>query len=112
MANRNLAAFAVALSLTGTNANVYAQSIARDAAAGFPSRPIRLVLLVAPGGGSDSMARTIAPRLTDNIGQQVLGDNRPGAGGIIGGDIAAKATPDGYTIMLATVRHSVNPSIY
>jgi tripartite-type tricarboxylate transporter receptor subunit TctC len=105
-----LAAGALALSLIGADA--CAQSVARDAAVGFPNRPIRLVLLVAPGGGSDAMARTIAPRLSENLGQQILVDNRPGAGGIIGSDIVAKATPDGYTIMLATVRHSVNPSMY
>jgi tripartite-type tricarboxylate transporter receptor subunit TctC len=112
MAYRKLAGAAVALSFIGANGVGYAQSAGRDAAVGFPNRPIRLVLLVAPGGGSDAVARTIAPRLTENLGQQVLVDNRPGAGGIIGSDIVAKANPDGYTIMFATVRHAVNPSMY
>lgn len=112
MTYRVFAGAMAALSLIAAGVDARAQSVTRDAAASYPSRPIRLVLLVTPGGGSDGMARTIAPRLTENLGQQVLVDNRPGAGGIIGSEIVAKATPDGYTLVLVTVRHAVNPSMH
>src|SRR5258706_6703026 len=111
MTDRAFAGAIAALSLIAAGVDARAQSVPRDAAA-YPARPIRLVLLVTPGGGSDGMARTIAPRLTENLGQQMLVDNRPGAGGIIGSEIVAKATPDGYTLVLVTVRHAVNPSMH
>lgn len=80
-------------------------------AAAYPARPIRLVVPVPPGGSSDGMARILGQRLTESWGQQVLVDNRPGASEIIGTDIVAKATPDGHTLVLASLRFSVNPSL-
>ena len=80
-------------------------------AAVYPARPIRLVVPVPPGGSSDGMARILGQRLTESWGQQVLVDNRPGAAEIIGTDIVAKATPDGHTVVLASLRFSVNPSL-
>ena len=77
----------------------------------YPQRPIRLVVPVPPGGSSDGMARILGQRLTESWGQQVLVDNRPGAAEIIGTDIVAKATPDGHTVVLASLRFSVNPSL-
>ena len=77
----------------------------------YPARPIRLVVPVPPGGSSDGMARILGQRLTESWGQQVLVDNRPGAAEIIGTDIVAKATPDGHTVVLASLRFSVNPSL-
>jgi tripartite-type tricarboxylate transporter receptor subunit TctC len=67
----------------------------------FPSRPVRMVVPLAPGGPVDFVARIVAARLTDQLGQQVVVDNRPGAGGSVGGDLVARAVPDGYTVLLA-----------
>src|SRR5687768_3607216 len=78
---------------------------------GYPSRPIRLVVPVPPGGSSDGLARVAALKLTDSWGQQVIVDNRAGAAEIIGTDIVAKANPDGYTLVLVSLRYSVNPSL-
>ena len=73
------------------------------AAAAYPDKPIRLILPVAPGGGSDITARTIAPKLTELWGQQVIIDNRPGGGGIVGMEITARSNPDGYTIVQGSI---------
>ena len=82
-------------------------------AADFPSRPIRMVVPYAPGGASDFFARIMAERFTAAWGQQVIVDNRAGAGGNIGSDIVAKANPDGYTMLLGTSgSNAVNPSLY
>lgn len=79
----------------------------------YPSRPIRMVILVTPGGGSDVTARALAQKLTATWGQQVIVDNRPGAGGIVGMEITAKANPDGYTLVLGTIGPvAVNPSLH
>ena len=69
----------------------------------YPARPIRMIVPFPPGGGNDTMARTIGQKLTEAWGQQVIVDNRPGAGGVIGADLAAKAAPDGYTLLLGGV---------
>jgi tripartite-type tricarboxylate transporter receptor subunit TctC len=82
-----------------------------DPAASYPGRPIRLIVPVPPGGSSDGMARVLGQRLTESWGQQVLVDNRPGAAEIIGTDIVAKSTPDGHTLVLVSLRFSVNPSL-
>lgn len=81
-------------------------------AAGYPERPIRFIVPTTQGGGADTLARNIALRLTDRWGQQVVVDNRPGANGITGVDAAAKATPDGYTLLMTFTDHFVNPSLY
>jgi tripartite-type tricarboxylate transporter receptor subunit TctC len=79
----------------------------------YPNRPIKLIVPFAPGGGSDIIARIIAPRLGDAVGQQVVIDNKPGAGTIIGAEIAAKAAPDGYTLFVGiTGTLAINPSLY
>lgn len=88
-----------------------AQQIAADPNASYPSRPLRLVVPVPPGGSSDGMARVLGQRLTEAWNQQVLVDNRAGASEIIGTDILAKANPDGHTMVLASLRFSVNPSL-
>lgn len=77
----------------------------------FPSRNVRLIVPVPPGGSSDGMARILGQRLSETWGQQVLVDNRPGAGEIIGTDLVAKSNPDGHTLVLASLRFSVNPSL-
>ena len=79
----------------------------------FPSKPIRLILPYPPGGGSDTIARPLAQRLGDNLRQQVVVDNRGGAGGNIGMEMAAKSPPDGHTIVFAlTAQLAVNPALY
>jgi tripartite-type tricarboxylate transporter receptor subunit TctC len=79
-----------------------------DPAASYPSKPIRFIVPFSPGAGTDTTARTIAQKLNDKWGQQVVADNRTGAGGAIGVDATAKATPDGYTICLISASNSVN----
>jgi tripartite-type tricarboxylate transporter receptor subunit TctC len=82
-------------------------------AAEWPQRPVRMLVGFAPGGGTDATARAIAPRLTELLGQQVIVDNRPGATGNIATDITAKATPDGYTILMGTIAAlAINPALY
>ncbi|MBI2294548.1 MAG: tripartite tricarboxylate transporter substrate binding protein [Betaproteobacteria bacterium] len=79
----------------------------------WPARPIRLLIPFAPGGGADTLARIISPKLTEGLGQQWVVDNRGGAGGNIAAEIVAKAAPDGYTVFLGfnTVL-TVNPGLY
>ncbi|HLB46897.1 MAG TPA: tripartite tricarboxylate transporter substrate-binding protein, partial [Anaerolineales bacterium] len=79
----------------------------------WPSKPIRFIVPFPPGGGTDVTARVVAPKLGEGLGQQVVVDNRSGAGGMIGVDLAAKSPPDGYTLGIATVGQiSINPSLY
>ena len=82
------------------------------AAPSYPSKPIRWVAPSSVGGGNDALARLIGAKMTEHWGQQVVVDNRPGAGGIIGNDIVAKAAPDGYTILIVAGGFAVNPSLY
>jgi tripartite-type tricarboxylate transporter receptor subunit TctC len=83
------------------------------AQAPYPNRPLRLVTPFPPGGSSDVLARLIAQKLTESLGQTVAVDNRPGAGGNIGHELAAKAAPDGYTLLLSNSSTAVtNPFLY
>ena len=72
------------------------------AAQGYPARPVRLIVADAAGGAPDQLARILAQKLSEALGQQVIVDNRPGAAGVLGADIAAKAAADGYTLLLTT----------
>jgi tripartite-type tricarboxylate transporter receptor subunit TctC len=69
----------------------------------YPHKPLRLIVPFPPGGGNDILARSVGQRLAEALGQQVIIDNRGGAGGLIGAELAAKAAPDGYTIFLASI---------
>jgi tripartite-type tricarboxylate transporter receptor subunit TctC len=78
----------------------------------YPVRPVRIVVPAAPGGGTDYTARTIAQRLTETLGQSVIVDNRPGAAGNIGVEIAGKSNPDGYTLVMPITSFPINPHLY
>ena len=93
------------LAICGTNPQAMAQTA-------YPGKPITLVVTYPPGGGADAMARLIAPKMGEALGQAIVIDNKPGAGGQIGASAVAKAAPDGYTLMLDASSFSVNPSLY
>src|SRR5437870_5880732 len=78
----------------------------------YPAKPVRIVAPFAPGGGTDFIARLIAQKLTDRLGQQVIVENKPGAGGNLGAEFAVKSSADGYTLLLIAGSYTVNPSIY
>ena len=79
----------------------------------YPSKPIRLMVSFAAGGPTDTVARIMAAKMTDLLGQTIVVENRTGAGGNIGADVVAKSAPDGYTLLMATVStHAINPGLY
>ena len=81
-------------------------------AADYPNKPIRWVLGFAPGGAPDNIARVVGKHLTAVMGQAVILDNRPGANGIIGSDLVANATPDGYTMLVTSAAFALNAGAY
>jgi tripartite-type tricarboxylate transporter receptor subunit TctC len=99
----------VGLAACAVAACIAPQSFAQD----YPSRPLRMIIPFAPGGASDLVGRIIQPRMTEQLGQQVVVDNRGGAAGNIGVEIVATAAKDGYTILLGNIgTMSINPAIY
>ena len=82
------------------------------AGAQYPDRPIRLIVGFPPGGAADILGRIAAQRLSENLGQQVVVDNRGGAGGLIATETAARANPDGYTLLFTSIPHVINPHLY
>src|SRR5215510_12289713 len=82
------------------------------AAQAFPSKPIRIIVPFTPGSATDTMARPVAEKLSTALGQQVLVENRPGAGGTIGVAALAKSPADGYTLAVVSTGHVVNPVLY
>jgi tripartite-type tricarboxylate transporter receptor subunit TctC len=85
---------------------------AAQAQAGWPSKPITLIVPFPPGGGTDAFARPLSVHLSKQLGKQVIIDNRGGAGGTVGASVAAKAAPDGYTFFVGAVHHAIAPSFY
>jgi tripartite-type tricarboxylate transporter receptor subunit TctC len=83
-----------------------------SAYAGFPDRPVKIIVPFAPGGGTDIIARVLADFMTKDLGQPVIIENKPGAGTIVGTAAAASSPSDGYTLVMATFAHAVNPSIH
>jgi tripartite-type tricarboxylate transporter receptor subunit TctC len=90
----------------------FAAGPSTNAGAAYPDRPIRVIVPLAPGGGSDYTARFIGQRLAERIGQSVIVDNRPGASGIVGTELVAKANPDGYTLLLAYSTHAQSAQLF
>jgi len=103
-ASRWLAALAVPLAVIAALAPSTAQ-------AAFPDKPLRIVVPFSPGGGTDLIARAMGVAMAQDLGQTVVVDNRPGGGTIIGTDNVAKSAADGYTLVMATFAHAVNPSL-
>ena len=83
-----------------------------QAYAQYPDRPVRMIVGFPPGGAADILGRIAAQRLTEALGQQVVVDNRGGAGGLIATEIAARANPDGYTLLFTSIPHVINPHLY
>ena len=82
------------------------------AADAYPSKPIKLVVPYPPGGPTDIVARVVGQKLSEGLGQTVIIDNRPGAGANLGAEAVARSEPDGYTLMLSTTAHAINPSLF
>ena len=102
---RRLLGYTITLALAGAATGLLAQP--------FPNKTVRIIVPFPPGGGVDIVARTISPKLSEALGQQVVVDNRAGASGIVGTDLAAKAAPDGHTIFMGTLGNiSVNPLLF
>jgi tripartite-type tricarboxylate transporter receptor subunit TctC len=97
-----------ALGLLSIAAGLCAPALADD----YPSRPIRLIIPFPPGGSNDVVGRIVANQLGQKLGQTVFVDNRAGAGGVVGSDVAAKSAPDGYTLLIISIAHVVDPFIY
>jgi tripartite-type tricarboxylate transporter receptor subunit TctC len=101
----SMVADAVAIACSATLlTSAYAQN--------YPDRPVRVIVAQGPGGGTDSVTRLITQKFADSFGQSFVVDNRPGAGGNIAGEMAARAAPDGYTLLTVTPTHVINPSLY
>jgi tripartite-type tricarboxylate transporter receptor subunit TctC len=96
-----------ALTLAVLAAALYSTALRADAVSEYPNRPVRFIIPFVPGAGTDLTTRTIAKKLSETHGQQFVPDNRAGAAGAIGADIAAKATPDGHTLCLISSGHTV-----
>jgi tripartite-type tricarboxylate transporter receptor subunit TctC len=101
-----IAAFALAASAA------LAQTASTSSGQAYPAKPIRIVVPFAPGGGTDILTRIMAPKLSETLKQQLVVDNRPGAGSQIGSEIVAKSPPDGYTILMVDTAFMTNPSLY
>ena len=99
----------ICFAATGTIGAISANAASGDA---YPARPIRLIIPFSPGGGSDAIARLVAPKMTDALGQQVIVDNRPGGNTVIGAGLVAAATPDGHTLLLANANHTINAALF
>jgi tripartite-type tricarboxylate transporter receptor subunit TctC len=105
------------LRLTGACACATAIALALGSVEGakaqaWPAKTVRIVMPFPPGGGTDQMGRLFAKRFTETLGQTFFAENRPGAGGLIGAEIVAKAPPDGYSILVTTASLSVNTSLH
>ena len=94
---------AICVLALAASAPLYAQS--------YPSKPVRMIIPFAPGGNTDIIGRVFTPKMSEILGQQIIVDNRGGAGGTIGTDAAARAAPDGYTLIMVSAGHTINPAM-
>src|SRR5258707_384240 len=78
----------------------------------YPSKPIRMIVPLAPGGGTDNLARILSKKMSETFEQSVVVDNRAGAGGIVGTELAARAAADGHTILMTSSAHTIIPATY
>lgn len=92
--------------------SLFAVLTAQATAQPYPSKPIRLIVPLGPGGGVDTSSRLVAEKLSEALGQRIVVENRPGAGGTIATELAARAAPDGYTWVMASPSHTITPSLY
>jgi len=92
--------------LLGTALSVFAPHVQAQS---FPTKPVRLLVPYSPGGGADTTARLIAPKLQEALAGTVVIENKPGAGGVIGDETVAKAPPDDHTLLIGAFAHAVNP---
>ena len=112
MATRELSITRIAAALGGAALLLFGAAAAAGDAGDYPNRPVTMIVPFAPGGASDFVARIIQPGVSQLLGQQIVVDNRAGAAGIIGTDIAARAAPDGYTTFLGNIGTiSINPGV-
>ncbi len=98
--------------VTGSCAGMLSVLCSTATAQTYPTKPVRILVGFAPGGGTDIMARVVAAKLTDSLGQQVIVDNRPGANANVAAEIASKASPDGHTVMFISVSHAISRPLY
>ena len=105
---RERALVTICATLVASAGAASAQTRKADGAATYPTRPVRVVVPYTPGGSSDAIARILGQKLGETLGQQFVIDNRPGAAGSLGREVVAKATPDGYTLLLGDSPHTIN----
>ncbi|QNN57090.1 tripartite tricarboxylate transporter substrate binding protein [Diaphorobacter ruginosibacter] len=103
---------ATRLALAAAALSAFAAAPAAFASGDYPNKPIRLVVPYPPGGPTDIVARVVAQKLQEQLGQSIIVDNKPGAGANLGAEQVARSTPDGYTLMVATTAHAINPSLF
>lgn len=98
--------------LAAASTAALAQAPSASSGQGYPAKPVRIIVPFAPGGVADVVGRTVTPRLVEALGQQVIIDNRGGAGGTLGTAVGAKSPPDGYTLILPAASHATTPGLY
>ena len=92
--------------------NALAQTSSTSSGQAFPAKAIRIIVPAAPGGGTDILSRMLSAKLTENLGQNMIIENRAGASTNIGTELVARSAPDGYTVLMATTPHAINPSLF
>src|SRR5215212_6263718 len=98
--------------LSNVIAVVLAAAVQAAAAQGYPSKPVHAIISFPPGSSTDIVGRVVMQKVSEYWGQPIVAENRAGAGGAIGSAVVAKAAPDGYTLLINSSAHSVNPAIY